>query len=99
MPVVCCNSRIRYRRKSFTWYRSGTSETMRRHLAEIAGSALAIVVPTQHRVLDIGCNDGTLPREIPGRFERWGIDPFQARRTHPFLVPGIRFGTALRERR
>jgi SAM-dependent methyltransferase len=57
------------------WYRSGTNETMRRHLAEIAGSALAIVAPTQHRVLDIGCNDGTLLREIPDKFERWGIDP------------------------
>ena len=57
------------------WYRSGTNETMRRHLAEIARSALAIVAPTQKRVLDIGCNDGTLLREIPAEFERWGIDP------------------------
>jgi NDP-4-keto-2,6-dideoxyhexose 3-C-methyltransferase len=57
------------------WYRSGTNETMRRHLAEIASSALAIVAPTRKRVLDIGCNDGTLLRQIPEDFERWGIDP------------------------
>ena len=57
------------------WYRSGTNETMRRHLAEIARSALSIVSPVQKRVLDIGCNDGTLLREIPAEFERWGIDP------------------------
>ena len=35
------------------WYRSGTNQTMRRHLAEIAGSALAIVAPKQRRALDI----------------------------------------------
>ena len=57
------------------WYRSGTNETMRRHLAEIATSALSIVAPTQKRVLDIGCNDGTLLGQIPADFERWGIDP------------------------
>lgn len=57
------------------WYRSGTNETMRRHLAEIASSALSIVAPTQKRVLDIGCNDGTLLRQIPEEFERWGVDP------------------------
>ncbi len=57
------------------WYRSGTNETMRRHLAETASSTLSIVVPNEKRVLDIGCNDGTLLRHIPDDFERWGIDP------------------------
>ena len=57
------------------WTRSGTNETMRRHLAEIVGTALDIVVPAQKRVLDIGCNDGTLLRQIPDTFERWGVDP------------------------
>lgn len=57
------------------WYRSGTNETMRRHLAEIVASALAIAVPAQRRVLDIGCNDGTLLGHVPDSFERWGIDP------------------------
>lgn len=57
------------------WYRSGTNETMRRHLAELAGSALSIVSAKQKRALDIGCNDGTLLRAIPEDFERWGVDP------------------------
>lgn len=57
------------------WYKSGTNETMRRHLADIAASALAIVTPRQGRVLDIGCNDGTLLGCISGSFERWGVDP------------------------
>jgi SAM-dependent methyltransferase len=57
------------------WYRSGTNETMRRHLAEIVSSALSIVAPAQNRVLDIGCNDGTLLSHVPGHFERWGVDP------------------------
>ena len=57
------------------WYRSGTNETMRGHLKGIAESALSIISPTEKRVLDIGCNDGTLLREIPADFERWGVDP------------------------
>jgi hypothetical protein len=57
------------------WYKSGTNETMRHHLAEIAHSALKIVKSRQNRVLDIGCNDGTLLSSIPESFERWGIDP------------------------
>jgi SAM-dependent methyltransferase len=65
------------------WYRSGTNETMRRHLAELVDSALAIVQPDQKRVLDIGCNDGTLLQQIPSDFERWGIDPSDIAATIP----------------
>jgi hypothetical protein len=57
------------------WYKSGTNETMRLHLADIVESALAIIQPRQSRVLDIGCNDGTLLNVLPEKFERWGIDP------------------------
>jgi hypothetical protein len=57
------------------WYKSGTNETMRRHLAGIVKSALAILSPKAKRALDIGCNDGTLLNYIPDSFERWGIDP------------------------
>lgn len=57
------------------WYRSGTNETMRRHLAEAARSTLSILAPNQKRVLDIGCNDGTLLAHFSDHFERWGIDP------------------------
>jgi NDP-4-keto-2,6-dideoxyhexose 3-C-methyltransferase len=57
------------------WYRSGTNETMRNHLTGIARAALSLVAPKQKRVLDIGCNDGTLLSAIPDDFERWGVDP------------------------
>jgi SAM-dependent methyltransferase len=57
------------------WYKSGTNETMRRHLADIVESALGVIQPRQKRVLDIGCNDGTLLNSVPAGFERWGIDP------------------------
>jgi C-methyltransferase C-terminal domain/Putative zinc binding domain/Methyltransferase domain len=57
------------------WYRSGTNQTMRDHLAELMGSVQAIVKPAQHRALDIGCNDGTGISYISPEFERWGVDP------------------------
>jgi SAM-dependent methyltransferase len=68
------------------WYKSGTNETMRRHLTEIADSALAIVNPRQMRVLDIGCNDGTLLQRIPSEFERWGVDPSDIAATIPLPI-------------
>lgn len=43
------------------WYRSGTNETMRKALADIATkSELLIHLKENDSVLDIGCNDGTL---------------------------------------
>ncbi|TAL77963.1 MAG: class I SAM-dependent methyltransferase [Beijerinckiaceae bacterium] len=57
------------------WYKSGTNETMRRHLAGIVKSAMGILSSGAKRALDIGCNDGTLLSYIPDSFERWGIDP------------------------
>jgi hypothetical protein len=57
------------------WYKSGTNETMRQHLAGIVKSAMAILKPAAKRALDIGCNDGTLLNYVPASFERWGIDP------------------------
>jgi SAM-dependent methyltransferase len=57
------------------WYRSGTNETMRSHLEGIVKSALSMVQPEHNRVLDIGCNDGTLLKYYPAKFERWGFDP------------------------
>lgn len=57
------------------WYRSGTNNTMRTHLRGIAEEAMAIVTNAAPRVLDIGCNDGTLLNFYPPNFEKFGVDP------------------------
>lgn len=57
------------------WYRSGTNNTMRNHLRGIADEATAIVGKPNARVLDIGCNDGTLLSYYPDTFEKFGVDP------------------------
>ncbi len=48
---------------------------MREHLRGIAESALNIAPGTNLRVLDIGCNDGTLLYRFPETFDRIGVDP------------------------
>ncbi len=55
-------------------YRSGVTETMRRHLEGIATDAVQGLGRTPRRVLDIGCNDGTLLSCV-GAPEKVGIDP------------------------
>jgi hypothetical protein len=57
------------------WYRSGTNQTMRDHLSEIANTSKAIVNKKQAWVLDIGCNDGTLLKNYPQEYIKYGIDP------------------------
>lgn len=57
------------------WYRSGTNNTMREHLRNLTEEALATLNKTVGRVLDIGCNDGTLLRYYPAKFEKFGVDP------------------------
>jgi SAM-dependent methyltransferase len=57
------------------WYRSGTNATMTEHLQSIAAEAESLVTTSPARVLDIGCNDGTLLRSYPDQFLRFGIDP------------------------
>lgn len=57
------------------WYRSGTNQTMRSHLQGIAAEATALVDSKTARVLDIGCNDGTLLKCYPPGFVKFGIDP------------------------
>ncbi len=57
------------------WYRSGTNNTMRMHLKGIADEAADIVGKTEARVLDIGCNDGTLLNYYPPEFKKFGVDP------------------------
>jgi NDP-4-keto-2,6-dideoxyhexose 3-C-methyltransferase len=59
------------------WYRSGTNQTMRNALADIANTAERLMnLGEGESVLDIGCNDGTLlaSYKTPGLF-RFGFDP------------------------
>jgi 2-polyprenyl-3-methyl-5-hydroxy-6-metoxy-1,4-benzoquinol methylase len=57
------------------WYRSGTNQTMRDHLKGIVREAVAMVDKKKARVLDIGCNDGTLLKNYPKDFLKFGVDP------------------------
>ena len=60
---------------SVYWYRSGTNQTMRGHLKSIADEAVSAVNRSEAKVLDIGCNDGTLLKCYPSGFTKFGIDP------------------------
>lgn len=60
------------------WYRSGTNNTMRQHLAGIANEAASLVRKAKARVLDIGCNDGTLLGSYPANYVKFGVDPSDA---------------------
>ncbi|PZV18250.1 MAG: class I SAM-dependent methyltransferase [Pseudanabaena sp.] len=57
------------------WYRSGTNQTMRDHLQGIAEEAQALIGKSDVRVLDIGCNDGTLLKNYPDNYVKFGVDP------------------------
>ena len=57
------------------WYRSGTNDTMRRHLRGIAEEASVLSNKSNAIVLDIGCNDGTLLHFYPEAFAKYGVDP------------------------
>lgn len=57
------------------WYRSGTNNTMREHLKGIAARAVSIINKDAARVLDIGCNDGTLLGNYPETYTKFGVDP------------------------
>ncbi|HEV8573990.1 MAG TPA: class I SAM-dependent methyltransferase [Dehalococcoidia bacterium] len=66
------------------WYRSGTNQTMRDALADIAHKAEQLVrLHSGDTVLDIGCNDGTLlsSYQTKGIF-RVGIDPAENMAAH-----------------
>ena len=57
------------------WYRSGTNQTMREHLRGIVDVASGFIGNPNARVLDIGCNDGTLLACYPSSFQKYGVDP------------------------
>ena len=60
---------------SVYWYRSGTNQTMHNHLKGVAEEASTFVNKVNARVLDIGCNDGTLLKYYPKEYIKFGIDP------------------------
>jgi SAM-dependent methyltransferase len=60
------------------WYRSGTNQTMRDHLREIVDEAVQMTRTDRPRVLDVGCNDGTLLSYYPSGYKAFGIDPSDA---------------------
>lgn len=58
------------------WYRSGTNNTMRNHLKGIAEAVIELVGNNKSAsVLDIGCNDGTLLKNYPDTYKKYGVDP------------------------
>ncbi|HSB92122.1 MAG TPA: class I SAM-dependent methyltransferase [Flavitalea sp.] len=57
------------------WYRSGTNNTMRMHLKGITEAVVPLFNKTDVRVLDIGCNDGTLLGFYPDSYLKYGCDP------------------------
>lgn len=59
------------------WYKSGTNQTMRNALADIANKAETLIhLKEGDLVLDIGCNDGTLLTSYrTGGITKAGIDP------------------------
>ena len=61
------------------WYESGINKTMRTHLKDLISNLCTL---KKHeikkiKVLDIGCNDGTLLNFYPKTVEKFGIDPSQ----------------------
>jgi len=60
---------------SVYWYRSGTNQTMNSHLGKMAEEASQFIDKADARVLDIGCNDGTLLKYYPKEYIKFGIDP------------------------
>jgi NDP-4-keto-2,6-dideoxyhexose 3-C-methyltransferase len=59
------------------WYRSGTNQTMRNALADIANKAETLIhLKDGDAVVDIGCNDGTLLASYRmGGLRKIGFDP------------------------
>ena len=60
------------------WYESGINYTMRNHLQKLTVTCANLLKnKNETRVLDIGCNDGTLLNYYPKKFKKYGIDPSQ----------------------
>tara|TARA_B100000900_G_scaffold384490_1_gene373359 strand:+ start:1487 stop:2767 length:1281 start_codon:yes stop_codon:yes gene_type:complete len=60
------------------WYLSGINSTMQNHLKRLTKIATNLLQKKNDvKVLDIGCNDGTLLNFYSKKFKKYGIDPSQ----------------------
>ena len=59
------------------WYSSGINKTMKIHLKKIVDESLSLIKKRDIKILDIGCNDGTLISFYPKNIKCYGIDPSQ----------------------
>tara|TARA_A100001015_G_scaffold272000_1_gene326161 strand:- start:8955 stop:9329 length:375 start_codon:yes stop_codon:yes gene_type:complete len=61
------------------WYESGINLTMRNHLKLLVSDVVKMLATKKEKikVLDIGCNDGTLLKFYDKNYEKFGIDPSQ----------------------
>lgn len=69
-------------------YRTGTSETMRRHFSELA-SSIAKQIEPEGLVVDVGCNDCTFIRalrELAPRARAIGVDPSDVSRNYEGVI-------------
>lgn len=58
------------------WYRSGTNDTMKKELKDVAENCLESIVTKDNDIfLDIACNDGTMFDYIPNNLIKIGVDP------------------------
>src|SRR5580692_1576941 len=58
------------------WYRSGINEQMKTELAGIVDKAQTVIeLALGDKVLDIGCNDGTMLGNYPKGVTTFGVDP------------------------
>ena len=70
---VSVPSNILYRKY---FYRSGINSTMRNHLKKCANETEKFFKnKNKLKILDIGCNDGTLLKFFSKKFSKYGIDP------------------------
>tara|TARA_B100000242_G_C43047816_1_gene489220 strand:- start:1181 stop:2443 length:1263 start_codon:yes stop_codon:yes gene_type:complete len=59
------------------WYQSGINSTMKKHLKKLIMDISKYTRNLKSKVLDIGCNDGTLLNFYDKKFQKYGIDPSQ----------------------